>query len=270
MINTLGNTGSCRPPAVAGLFYPDEPEELHRVLAGLLKEVHYNGNVPKALIAPHAGYVYSGLTAAHAYVTLNPVKEAIRRVVLLGPAHRVYTRGLALSSARCFSTPLGDVEIDHESVAEISDLPQVITFDETHRQEHSLEVHIPFLQTMFRDFRLLPVVVGETSPEEVAEVLRKVWGDDDTVIIVSSDLSHFHNYETACRIDRMTTDAIEHMQYEKIGSQQACGCMPVRGLLKLARDLKMSVQTLDLCNSGDTAGSRERVVGYGAYAFFQQ
>lgn len=259
-----------RPPAVAGLFYPANATELRHMLGDLMARVQYTGKVPKALIAPHAGYIYSGLTAARAYITLQSIREQVRRVVLLGPAHRVYTRGLALSTADYFTTPLGDIEIDSDAIDKIADMPQVITFDETHQQEHSLEVHLPFLQILFHDFRVIPLVVGEASPEEVAGVLERLWGGDETVIIVSSDLSHFHDYETACRIDRMTTSAIEQLQLEKIGSQQACGCMPVRGLIKLARDLEMSVKTLDLCNSGDTAGNRDRVVGYGAYAFYLQ
>lgn len=270
MAITPHNPAKRRPPAVAGLFYPGLAAELLHVLEDLLGKVHYNGRVPKALIVPHAGYVFSGPTAARAYIALQSIRKQVRRVVLLGPAHRVYTRGLALSSADYFTTPLGDVEVDHEAIDTISDLPQVITFDETHKQEHSLEVHLPFLQVLFDDFRIIPLVVGETSPEVVAGVLSRLWGGEETVIIVSSDLSHYHNYETARNIDRTTTLAIEQLQLEKIGSQQACGCMPVRGLLQLAREKKMSVKTLDLCNSGDTAGSRDRVVGYGAYAFYAQ
>lgn len=258
-----------RPPAVAGLFYPGNPEELRLMLADLLDKAEYSGPIPKALIIPHAGYIYSGITAARAYKTLEPIREQIRRVVLLGPAHRVYTRGLALSTADYFTTPLGDIEIERAGIDLIADLSQVITFDETHQQEHSLEVHLPFIQTLFRDCKVVPLVVGETSPQEVAEVLKRLWGGEETVIIVSSDLSHFHDYETARQIDQMTTSAIEQLQLEEISSQQACGCMPVRGLLQLARDMKLSVKTLDLCNSGDTAGSRDRVVGYGAYAFYQ-
>lgn len=259
----------CRPPAVAGLFYPAEAPVLQHMLNDLLQQADYDGVAPKALIAPHAGYIYSGLTAARAYRSLFALRDRVRRVVLLGPAHRVYTRGLALSTAGYFTTPLGDIEVDRQAVQMIADLPQVISFDAAHHQEHSLEVHLPFLQVLFPEAGLLPLVVGESTPVEVAEVLQRLWNGDETVIIVSSDLSHFHNYDQACRIDQATTKAIEKLQLEKIGPQQACGCMPVRGLLQLAREMNLSVQTLDLCNSGDTAGSRDRVVGYGAYAFYQ-
>lgn len=255
-----------RPAAVAGYFYPGEPEVLRQSIEDLMGAVEKQQDSPGALIIPHAGYIYSGITAAHAYARINSSTGNIKRVVLLGPAHRVYTHGLALSSATHFETPLGQIEIDQEAADLIRDLPQVITSDESHAQEHSLEVHLPFLQYLLDDFRLLPLVVGDASPQEVMEVLETFWGDQDTLIIISSDLSHFHDYETACELDKNTTRLIESLQYEAIGPEQACGCRPINGLLRLAREKGLGIRTLDLRNSGDTAGTRDRVVGYGAYA----
>jgi len=255
-----------RKPAVAGYFYPANPNELKQMVNQFLSDAQTINHIPKAIIAPHAGYIYSGPVAASAYASLNPIRHKIKRVILLGPAHRVYIRGLALSSATSFATPLGEIEIDQDAVNLISELPQVSLSDSAHSEEHSLEVHLPFLQILFKNFLLVPLVVGETSPQEVAEVLELLWGDEETLIVISSDLSHYHDYDTANKIDRMTTKAIENLQLEKIGSHQACGCMPLRGMLLIAREKNLQVETLDLRNSGDTAGSQDRVVGYGAYA----
>ena len=256
-----------RPAAVAGYFYPANSTELRNMINELMSKTTAAGPAPKALIAPHAGYVYSGLTAAIAYANLQSVKDKITRVVLLGPAHRVYLKGIALSSATYFATPLGNIEIDQDAVKFLKKLPQVIVSDTAHQQEHSLEVHLPFLQIILNKFTLVPLVVGETSPQEVAEVLELFWNEPDTIIIISSDLSHYHDYETAKRIDASTTLAIEHLELEKIGPEQACGCRPVCGMLQLARTKKLSVNTLDVRNSGDTAGTKDRVVGYGAWSF---
>ena len=258
-----------RPPAVAGYFYPQDPAELSRMVDNYLSEAHPEGPPPKALIAPHAGYIYSGSIAATAYATLKSISKSISRVVLLGPAHRVYIRGLALSQATHFASPLGKIEVDQAAVQLLLQLPQVSVSDAAHQQEHSLEVHLPFLQLVLGNFLIVPLVVGEASPQEVAGVLELLWGDQETLIVISSDLSHYHDYETARKIDLATTRAIENLQPEKIGSQQACGCRPVCGLLQVARNKKLQVKTLDVRNSGDTAGSRDRVVGYGAYSFIQ-
>jgi len=254
-----------RPPAVAGQFYPDDPGELHRMVSALLECVPGEHTPPKALIAPHAGYIYSGPIAATAYACLSPVHDRVQRVILLGPAHRVYLRGMALSHYDAFSTPLGAIEVDHELITRVTGLPMVELQEEAHRLEHSLEVQLPFLQTVLDDFTLLPLVVGDTPPEAVAEVLCSVWGGDETLIVVSSDLSHYLDYTTAVQTDRHTAAAIEAMRLEDIGPGDACGCMPMRGLLYEARRRHMQVETLDLRNSGDTAGSRDSVVGYGAY-----
>ena len=254
-----------RNPAVAGLFYPDNPLTLRAVVTDYLRAVPEAGSVPKAIIAPHAGYIYSGPIAASAYARLKPARGKIQRMVLLGPSHRVGFRGLALSSAEFFATPLGRIPLDREAAASISDLPQVRMMDVAHAQEHSLEVHLPFLQEVLGEFRLLPLVVGDASPEEVSEVLELLWGGPETLIVISSDLSHYHDYATAQKMDRATSHAIEALRYGDIHYDDACGRNPVSGLLHLARKQGLSVHTIDLRNSGDTAGTRDSVVGYGAY-----
>lgn len=256
-----------RNPAVAGTFYPADPDELRRMLGRYLQAVPTGGGVPKALIAPHAGYIYSGPVAASAYARLKPVRGKISRVVLLGPAHRVGFEGLALHSADVFTTPLGDIPIDSDAIALIQNLPQVRVFDAAHVQEHSLEVHLPFLQETLGAFKLVPVVVGDAGPRDVAEVLERLWGGAETLIVISSDLSHYHDYATAQRLDGATSQAIESLRYEDIRYDDACGRNPVNGLLYVARQRGLKSKTVDLRNSGDTAGPRHQVVGYGAYVF---
>jgi len=259
-----------RQPAVSGQFYPGNPADLKTSITKHLNAVALTDKrIPKAIIAPHAGYVFSGPIAATAYKRLTFVRNIITRVVLLGPCHRVPVRGLALSSAEAFATPLGNIKLDTQAIAKISSLPQVDIFDETHRLEHSLEVHLPFLQTVLGAFTLVPLVVGEASPESVAEVLNAIWGKEETLIIVSSDLSHYLDYNTAKKIDAETSKAIESMDPDKIARQGACGRFPVGGLLKLAKQRGMTVDTVDLRNSGDTAGPKDRVVGYGAWLFYE-
>nr|VFJ49246.1 MAG: hypothetical protein BECKDK2373B_GA0170837_10231 [Candidatus Kentron sp. DK] len=270
-----------RPPAVAGLFYPDEPAALKEMVAEFLRNPGKKGEnptpavdgksqaAPKAIIAPHAGFVYSGAIAASAYGRLASVRDRIRRVVLLGPSHRVGFRGIAVSSAAFFRTPLGDIPIDGEAIDSLSDLPQVMVLDKAHAQEHSLEVHLPFLREVLDDFALIPLVVGEASPEAVAEVLERLWGGADTLIVISSDLSHYLPYERAREQDGATARAIETLDLAAMHPHDACGLHPMGGLLHLARQRGMTVERLALCNSGDTAGDKTRVVGYGAWAFFE-
>lgn len=261
-----------RQPAVANQFYPGDPAELGRMLDALLAESPPSASSragttpPKALIVPHAGYIYSGPIAATAYATLAPVRDRIHRVVLLGPSHRLPFMGLAATSANVFATPLGSVPIDRAAVERALTLPQVHLLDAAHAQEHSLEVQLPFLQRVLDDFSLVPLVVGEAAPESVAEVLDLLWGGPETLILVSSDLTHYLDYRTARRIDAQTSEAIEALRPESIGYDQACGRAPLNGLLTLARRRGLRAETLDLRNSGDTAGSRDQVVGYGAYA----
>lgn len=257
-----------RQAAVAGMFYSDSPEELSQDIRHMLADVlPHTGAAPKAMIAPHAGYMYSGPVAASAYARLQNVHDQITKVVLLGPAHRVPFRGLAVSSARYFSTPLGVIELDREAINRISKLPQVHTLDEAHAQEHSLEVHLPFLQTQLDDFKLIPIVVGDAIPMQVEEVLDLLWGGPETLIVISSDLSHYHDYLTAKAMDARTSAAIENLQPEQLDYEGACGRTPVCGLLLAAKKHGLKVTTIDLRNSGDTAGSRDSVVGYGAYVF---
>jgi len=188
-------------------------------------------------------------------------------VVLLGPSHRVPFVGLATSSAETFRTPLGDIPLDRVSLDAISELAQVHCLDEAHRLEHSLEVQLPFLQEVLDDFQLIPLVVGDAQPAQVAEVLEQLWGGPETLIVISSDLSHFHDYASAQQLDRSTSDAIESLQAEDLHSENACGCVPVSGLLYLARERGLRATTVDVRNSGDTAGTKDRVVGYGGFVF---
>jgi AmmeMemoRadiSam system protein B len=258
---------SIRSPAVAGTFYPDDDHQLKKMLSGFLAACPSDAPPPKAIIAPHAGYVYSGPIAASAYASVANGRNVINRVVLLGPSHRVPFRGLAASNAQLFTTPLGAVPVDGKALAAIKHLRQVQILDQAHRWEHSLEVHIPFLQMVLADFKLIPLVVGEATAEEVGEVLEILWGGPETLIVVSSDLSHYHDYGTAQRLDRGTSDAIIQFRPQDIHYEQACGRNPILGLLAAAHRHGLHAETIDLRNSGDTAGPRDRVVGYGAYIF---
>jgi len=249
------------------MFYPAEPELLQGAVRFFLDAAAGGGEAPKAIIAPHAGYIYSGPIAASAYKRLLPVRSVVSRVVLLGPAHRVGFRGLAVSTADAFATPIGDVPLDRESIAKILQLPQVAAIDRAHEQEHSLEVHLPFLLEVLERFRLVPVVVGQASPEEVEEVLEHLWGGSETLIVVSSDLSHYHEYSVARQLDTATSEAIVALAPERIDYDGACGRLPIAGLLRAASRRGLRAELLDQRNSGDTAGTKDRVVGYGAYAF---
>ena len=265
--STSGDEARVRPPAVAGLFYPADPDELADVVRTYLAEAEAPaGPPPKAIIAPHAGYVYSGPVAASAYARLAPLHGQVRRVVLVGPAHRVPFRGLAVPAATHFATPLGVVPLDQDAVGALLQLPQVKVLDEAHAAEHSLEVHLPFLQTVLGGFSLVPLVAGDATPEETAEVLDRLWDGPETAVVISSDLSHYHDYDTARRMDSATAQAIASLRPEALGYEDACGRIPVAGLLEVARRRGLEVETLDLRNSGDTAGPRDQVVGYGAWA----
>jgi AmmeMemoRadiSam system protein B/AmmeMemoRadiSam system protein A len=259
-----------RAPAVAGGFYPASAEALLQELTTLLGSVASptRNARPKALIAPHAGYVYSGLTAAHAYRELAPWRDEISRVILLGPAHRVRVTGLALPATGAFATPLGTVPLDGAAMALIRPLPQVCTSDEAHAWEHSLEVHLPFLQQVLGRFTLVPLAVGDATPAQVAEVLSALWGGDETLILVSSDLSHYLSHPQAQAVDGRTTRSILDLQ-PHLNHQQACGATPVNGLLLEARARGLTPKLLDQRNSGDTAGDKNRVVGYASFAFYR-
>ncbi len=260
-----------RPAAVAGSFYPGSPSALSGNVRALLAKAgpgSASSVLPKAIIVPHAGYIYSGATAALAYARLAGARKQIRRVVLLGPVHRVPVRGLALPGTAAFVTPLGEIEIDQAAVAALADLPQVLVSAEAHAREHSLEVQLPFLQSVLDDFKLLPLAVGNATPAQVAQVLERLWGGAETLIVISTDLSHFLPYAAAQAMDRETTQRIMKLD-SMLSHEQACGGTPVNGLLLAARQHGLQAELLGLCNSGDTAGDKSRVVGYAAFALTQ-
>ena len=259
-------TKEIRLPAAAGRFYPRDAKELRTAVTGLLNGTTSEpGPAPKALIVPHAGYPYSGPIAASAYARLG--RGLIKRVVLIGPSHFVALRGLATSSAEAFETPIGLVPLDRDGVALATSLPQVQVLDEAHLHEHSLEVQLPFLQVLLGEFTLVPLVAGETTQEEVAGVIQALWGGSETCLIISSDLSHYLDPESAQRLDSATAEAIERLDPAAIREEQACGRVPILGLLQEAAAQHLRAYTVDLRNSGDTGGARSQVVGYGAFVF---
>jgi len=259
-----------RQPAVAGAFYPQQGAALARTVSDLLKnaraQVDSTMPAPKAMIVPHAGYVYSGPMAALAYARLATVRSTIKRVVLLGPVHRVPVRGLALPGASAFATPLGEIKVDLDAVALLASLPQVVVSPAAHALEHSLEVQLPFLQSVLDGFTLVPLAVGDATAPEVAQVLEALWGGTETLIVISSDLSHFLTYAQACSTDQQAVEQILALQ-GPLTHHQACGGTPINGLLLAARQHQLQPQLLGLCNSGDTAGDKQRVVGYAAITF---
>ncbi|MDP3700156.1 MAG: AmmeMemoRadiSam system protein B [Hylemonella sp.] len=263
-----------RPPAVAGMFYPGDPASLRDDLATCLAappaptlEAAPPGLL-KAIIVPHAGYIYSGGTAGQAYALLAPLAGRIRRVVLLGPCHRVAVHGLAAPTVTAFATPLGNIALDRAALDALSELPQVVANDTAHAQEHSLEVQLPFLQTVLGEFKLVPLAVGQTGAREVAQVLDRLWGGPETLIVISSDLSHFHSYAEARKIDQATADHI--LALDQLSSvEQACGALPINGLLAVAKQRGLRIERVAQCNSGDTAGDKSRVVGYASFALYE-
>ena len=255
-------------PVVAGLFYPGTPQELQHTVDAFMGQAHPPAEQrPQALIAPHAGYRYSGPIAASAYATLRPWADVIRRVVVLAPSHRVPFRGIALSSADVFETPLGDIPVDMTAVKGLTDLPGVLVLDAAFAEEHALEVQLPFLQRTLGGFTLVPLIVGDAEAADVERVIEALHSEE-TLIVVSSDLSHYHPYADCQRRDRATSALIEGLDADDIGPYDACGAYPIRGLLKAAQKHGWHAATLDLRNSGDTSGDKSRVVGYGAYAFY--
>ena len=257
-----------RPAAVAGTFYPGNAADLASAVSECLANARgaVPAVAPKAIIAPHAGYVYSGPIAANAYALLAPLAGRVCRVVLAGPAHRVYVRGLAVPSTTAFTTPLGTVPLDVAAIESIRGMPGVEVSDAAHAREHSLEVQLPFLQAVLGEFKLVPLVVGDMTPAAMAAVFEKLWGGDETLVVVSSDLSHYLPYEAARARDGATARSILDLQ-ATLDPEDACGAAPVNGLLELARRRGLTPRLLDLRNSGDTAGDRDRVVGYAAFAF---
>ena len=258
-----------RPPAAAGHFYDADPHflraEVGRLLANAPRST--SSGQPKAIIAPHAGYLYSGQVAAAALVSLERWAEAIQRVVLIGPAHYVRFRGLAIPTVGIFDTPIGPVALDRDALAAIATTASVKSTDAPHTPEHALEVELPFLQMLLPGFKAVPLLVGDATPEEVADVLSRLWGGPETVIVVSSDLSHFHDYETAQHRDRATAERIERGAWAGLGPRDACGYLAIAGLLLESTRRGLKALRISLCNSGDTAGPADKVVGYGAWIF---
>ena len=252
---------------MAGLFYPGEAASLRGEVRSLLQQEQAPTAPapPRALVVPHAGYPYSGALAARAYARIAPFREQYQRVLLLGPSHRVPFRGLAVSSADFFRTPLGRIPVDDTGRQELAALAGVQLRDDAHAMEHSLEVQLPFLQELLGEFRLLPVVVGDADARQVAPVIEAFWDDPATLVVISTDLSHFLDYDSARRLDERTCSAVERFDHEAIEQEQACGRNPLRGLLAVARDRQAEIATLGLCNSGDVTGDHSRVVGYGAW-----
>lgn len=271
MTSVTVSAANVRPMAVAGMFYPVNETLLGDMVTGFLAHAGNRSatgqHPPKAVIVPHAGYVFSGQAAAEAYHALQPWAHQYKRVVLFGPAHRVAFQGVAVPSSEAFETPLGNVAIDTEAIQQLQGMPGVIVSDRAHAQEHSLEVQLPFLQKTLMDFRLLPIVVGNAPPEQVRQLMELLWGGDETLIVVSSDLSHYHDYAAAKQQDMHTCKAIESLHDNAVGYEDACGCIAVRALLLMAQTFHLKATTVSLCNSGDTAGDKSRVVGYGSWVF---
>jgi len=271
----MNEQANIRSPAVAGSFYPEKENELSAMIQAYLDncDTPSPDNKPVALIVPHAGYIYSGAVAASAYSQLIPFREKISRVILLGPSHRVPLAGIATSSANAFQTPLGTIPLDTDAIEQLNHLPFVQYNDEAHYYEHSLEVQLPFLQKILSSFSLVPLIIGQTEDQLVSDLLetiihKKNGQDENTLILISSDLSHYLDYERAKRCDQLTCKAIETLTAHHIHYEQACGLTAIAGMLLSAKKHQLQAKTLDLRNSGDTAGSKDRVVGYGAWAFF--
>lgn len=257
-------------PNVAGLFYPRESDVLKHDIEHFLAEQPADpteDQPPKAMIVPHAGYIYSGAIAASAYRKIIPFADTIERVAVFAPSHRVGFDGLALSPAQQFRTPLGDIRVDTDSCEQLAHLPQVQWLPRAFQGEHALEVQLPFLQQILGDFSLIPIIVGNADAASVEQVMGSIWGGQETLIIVSSDLSHFLDYPTAQEHDQATNQQILALSEQHLSYEDACGRNPLRGLLRSARQHHLKPNLLDLRNSGDTAGSKDRVVGYGAYVF---
>jgi MEMO1 family protein len=261
------SSSTVRRPAVAGTFYPDDPVELRAALESFLASTAAPGRLPRAVIVPHAGYIYSGPTAGLAYASLGPEARRLRRILLLGPSHFVWFRGVAAPEAEEFATPLGGVRLDSAALAEVRQLPAVIASDEPHAREHSLEVQLPFLQRVAPNAKVVPLVAGDAAPGEVAAVIDALWDSEDTLIVVSSDLSHYHPYAVAQALDAKTAQDILD-GHEDLKGEQACGCVVLNGLAHALRGRHLRAELIDLRNSGDTAGDRKRVVGYGAFGFY--
>lgn len=257
-----------RQPAVAGSFYPGDAQQLAEMLRSFApRQQVETDRWPKAIIAPHAGYMYSGPVAASVYDRLAPGEDQVSRVILIGPTHRVAFRGVAAPSVDAFASPLGEVPVDRAVIDRLASQDLVTIRDDAHAEEHGLEVHLPFLQSTLAAWSVVPLVVGDVRFSAVASILHETWGGPETLIVISSDLSHYYPYETARRMDTRTAEQIEALDPHAIGSTQACGRIGIQALLAVAAERGLRAERVDLRNSGDTAGPRDQVVGYGAFAF---
>lgn len=256
-----------RKPSVANQFYPGNPQDLKEEIKTFLQCEDQVAPAPKAIIAPHAGYMFSGSVAGRVYARLRPVSNQIKRVILLGPAHRTHFYGIASLSYEALSTPLGNIPVDHGLLQQLEHLKTVLLLDRAHEGEHSLEVHLPFLQTVLEDFSVLPCLFGEATVDMISEFLKRVWGGPETLIVISSDLSHFLDYESARIRDLETSESITTFREADLSPDRACGSLAIAGLLQVAREKGLKSEVVDLRNSGDVTGARDRVVGYGAFAF---
>lgn len=258
-----------RKAAVAASFYSADPDKLQRMIRNFLDSAKKNLPVPKAVIAPHAGYIYSGPIAANSYACLCAARAVIKRVILLGASHYTNFTNIALSGAESFATPLGLVKVDQAAIAKIASLSDGSIMDEVHATEHSLEVQLPFLQMVLEDFVIIPLLVSSIEPQPIAKLIESLWGGPETLIVVSSDLSHYLDYQTAQKLDQKTAKAIINLTPQDIQENQACGCLPIKALLEVAIKKHLKIAAIDLRNSGDTSGSKDRVVGYGAFHFYE-
>lgn len=262
-------TSIIRQAAVAGSFYPAEPNKLQNMVHNFLANAKEDSPIPKAIIAPHAGYIYSGPIAANAYACLAKACSTINRVVLVGASHHVYFKTIAASGADYFVTPLGQIKVDQEAIAKVSAFADVQIFNEAHFAEHSLEVQLPFLQILLKNFSIVPLLVGATASQQIAKAIEVLWGGPETLIIISSDLSHYYDYKTAQKLDKQTAQAIIDLNPQDLQEQQACGLLPIKGLLEVAIKKHLTARIIDLRNSGDTSGPKNQVVGYGAFHFYE-
>jgi AmmeMemoRadiSam system protein B len=258
-----------RPSAVAGYFYPSSEEQLIKIIKNYIEKANISiKSKPKALISPHAGYIYSGPIAAYGYKSIMPYYKDYDQIILLGPSHFEFVPGIATAPVDYFETPLGKIPIDKESIKKILPLPYVYQNMDAHKKEHSLEVQLPFLQYIFKEkeFKIIPIAVGKIQPKEIWEILNILY-NEKILIIVSSDLSHYYDYNTAKLLDEKTANAIEELNPYQIHYEQACGRVPIQGLLLFAKQRNLTPIRLDLRNSGDTAGDKRQVVGYGSWCF---
>ncbi|MDP2698471.1 AmmeMemoRadiSam system protein B [Thalassospira sp.] len=264
-----------RPPAIAGTFYPADADELARQINGLLAQARVapsppgKDSPPKAIIVPHAGLMFSGAIAADGFATVAGLCDRVKRIVIIGPAHRMAFQGMAVATADTFATPLGPLAVDMDAIQTALTLPSVQILDAAHRDEHGLEIELPFIQRLLGDVKIVPVLVSRCAPRHVFDLIEKLWGGSETLIVISSDLSHFYDDATARHKDARTRDLIMAFDTKNLGPDDACGALPIAGLLLSARKRAMTVTTLSMGNSGNASGDTSRVVGYGAWAFYE-